>query len=226
MTETSEHQGQYLELSRLSNAVDYLRKTEMFLKVENDDYAWKWICLCLTDALYGFLIWTLSEIHEHNVIAKKDVGRAKKSLSAIDKQLPEWIRLAILDNIANRKRVNVLSFGVALKTIQSEEYEQQHSLSQRVPIDEDEEKQISKLRKYRDFISHSTESSWCAPNLEIAQLSIPTIKVVKTVLGNFSITAETEHLEEARQLAERVSSLLDERLQELEKLNSTPTSTT
>jgi hypothetical protein len=62
----------YLRLSTETNALDYLEKAYWFIrKAADDKMSWKWIVLCLHDALYGFAICACKGTHDQSVINRQ-----------------------------------------------------------------------------------------------------------------------------------------------------------
>jgi len=59
------HDSYWLEINDISNAVDFLEKTNIFLE-ENYDSKWKWSSIALHGALYGFSILAIKGTNPFN----------------------------------------------------------------------------------------------------------------------------------------------------------------
>jgi hypothetical protein len=61
----------YIEFDELTNTIDYLEKTDCFLKtIRNEPQNWKWIIISFYLALYGAMICTAQDTDYTNVLKK------------------------------------------------------------------------------------------------------------------------------------------------------------
>lgn len=63
----------FLRIDEKENAIDSLVMTTKFLEsVDSDNYRWKWVVIALHNALYGFMICSLTKTNPENVCRGKE----------------------------------------------------------------------------------------------------------------------------------------------------------
>lgn len=212
----------YLLVNEYTNAFDYLKKTELFLKASDDPFRWKWAAISLSSALYGFMVCALNRGNHRNV---RDQSKLKKSIRIELRDLAERgdaeayaERNRILQELQSKRRIPLIGFDDALKRVQNEAYIIQYTMSRAVSLTESENKNILTLRwELRNKFEHFTPTVWAIEEAYFHQPLQDTCKAISEVLScgnlfhyNSSMRESGKTLEDARAVVCRLREMLRE----------------
>ena len=204
---------EYLKIDGFGNAVDNLEKCHHFIAQLDDPYRWKWIAICLTDALYGFMICALVGSNFERVV---DMKRMKEK----DKKRLEELRdldgeayfeyRQIIEEYIHSQHARLISFNEALDRVQTPQYMNMYCFSKPIKCNPDEVAHIKHLRRaFRNQFIHFMPKSWWIEQRYFLPLVNDTVAVTERLFSSFNLsTHERERLDKAKASLAQMTELL------------------
>ena len=94
-------QERSLDINIFTNALDLLEKGGLFLSMKSDAFRWKWLAICLTDAVYGFMIAALAGDNNKHVVASNSMSkRENETLRFLNKHGSSNTHLLVADELS------------------------------------------------------------------------------------------------------------------------------
>lgn len=152
----------WLRLTEASNALDYLKRAQDFIRqVDDDDAAWKWVVTSLYGALYGFMICALRGTNSRNVVFPKTFGKKP-----------------------NQKTVeHLISFNEALRRCQQTNPKLMWLTRCALTVTPDQMKSIQKLQDdFRHQFEHYQPKGWSIEIHGMPDLCLDALAVLRFLL--------------------------------------------
>ncbi len=204
----------YLDINEFRNAADYLEKAALFLSLVNDPFRWKWAAICLTDALYGFMISALVGSNYHRVVDwSRWSTKERRARDALDRQgTPKAYVLArqMEEKFLQSNKAKLIPFKKALEMVQDKNAMKLYSLSDPISIGKEELDRVVNLREvFRNEFIHFMPKHWSIEEGYLMPHFEDTISIIQKLLNNFNITIRhREQVEHARQVANSISAMI------------------
>ncbi len=204
---------EYLKIDGFSNAVDNLEKSCYFMAQSDDPYRWKWIAICLTDALYGFMICALEGSNFERVVDMermklKDKKRLEELRDLDGEAYFEYRR--IIEDYIHSQNAHLISFNEALDRVQIPRYMELDCFSKPIKCDPDEVAHIKQLRRaFRNQFIHFMPKSWWIEQRYFLPLVKDTLAVTERLFSSCNLSIhERERLDKAKDSLAQMTELL------------------
>jgi len=201
----------YLNINEFSNALDYLRKGQYFLSQFDDPFRWKWLTLCLSSALYGFMIAALGVSNYGAVVKyKKKDERKLEELSRQANDQAYMNGLKIKKRCRHARDIRLIKFKDALNLVQDARWMGKYTFSKQITLSREQHDQVLKLRsQFRNYFEHYLPKVWVIEEGVFIPLLCTTADTIEKLFSSGNLYIRRE-LPEARQVLVEVKELLQE----------------
>lgn len=158
---TPQHKYQYLELTEVTNAIDYLNRVKFFAEEAlNDPTAWKWVIISLHGALYGFAISALVGTNYDRVLSNRKKRGNDKGI--------------------RKAKPHLIPFNEAIRRCQDPNWMEQNIFSKILTLTIKQKKSIRLLQEVlRNNFEHFVPKSWVIDLYGMPEVSINVLNVIR-----------------------------------------------
>lgn len=151
-------------LDEKNNALDYLEMgVRSLMEVERTPWAWKWVCIALHGALYGFGVCALQGTNYELVLERDKNGNVKR------------------DNNGNAK---LLRFDEVINRCKDKQCILQGVISKPLILDENQEKAIEFMKnKLRNPLEHFIPCSWSLEIHGLPEMAVSYFEIIEFLAG-------------------------------------------
>lgn len=179
----------YLELDGFANALDYVCRAEQFLRNLDDPLCFKWVTLCLSNALYGFMICVLGDGNPYRVIDwPSDLKKKLQALVRVGTSDANLEILRLRDEHRRAKKSKLIKFSVALSRLRKFDRQGPAGMPARFELSSKQVNDVLTLRReYRDYFEHYIPLIWAVEEAVFLGLFDSCNSVIREVVSDLRL---------------------------------------